>query len=145
MLHITEIMPRFTTVIVSGDRFEEDMYDESGLIEGKKGDLKEYQTVIAFGSSVRGLEVGDQVMINIKHFEVKKYDPNSVKEDMGMNQVIGYKLDWVTIEDEEGNSKDCLVIDEKDILFGFKGYETQGKPLNHSELILPKDSKIILN
>ena len=80
MLHIKEIKPLFTNILTTGNKYEEDE-KQNGLIIAKKGDLKLYQTVMAVGSMVRDVKVGDQVMINPKNYAVKKYDPNSVKED----------------------------------------------------------------
>lgn len=142
MLHIKKVKPMFTSIVVTGNKYTEDMYDEHGLIECKKGDLKTYQKVLAVGSSVRGIDVGDQVMINVMNYAVKKYDPNSVKEDMGMNSVVGWNFNWITIDDEEGNPQDCLLINDRDILFAFEGEEVQG---TKSPIIMPKKKEIILN
>ena len=90
---------------------------------------------------VRDIKVGDRVMINPKNYAVKKYDPNSVKEDMGMNSTIGYQMPWVTVDDAEGNPQECLLLLDRDIEFIFEGEEVQE---NESSLILPKKT-IIMN
>ena len=140
MLKIKSIKPLFTNVLTTGDKYEEDEKD-NGLIVANKGDLKLYQTVIAVGSMVRDIKVGDRVMINPKNYAVKKYDPNSVKEDMGMNSTIGYQMPWVTVDDAEGNPQECLLLLDRDIEFIFEGEEVQE---NESSLILPKKT-IIMN
>ena len=140
MLKIKSIKPLFTNVLTTGDKYEEDEKD-NGLIVANKGDLKLYQTVIAVGSMVRDIKVGDKVMINPKNYAVKKYDPNSVKEDMGMNSTIGYQMPWVTVDDAEGNPQECLLLLDRDIEFIFEGEEVQE---NESSLILPK-KPIIMN
>ena len=140
MLKIKSIKPLFTNVLTTGDKYEEDEKD-NGLIIANKGDLKLYQTVIAVGSMVRDIKVGDRVMINPKNYAVKKYDPNSVKEDMGMNSTIGYQMPWVTVDDAEGNPQECLLLLDRDIEFIFEGEEVQE---NESSLILPKKT-IIMN
>ena len=140
MLKIKSIKPLFTNVLTTGDKYEEDEKD-NGLIVANKGDLKLYQTVIAVGSMVRDIKVGDKVMINPKNYAVKKYDPNSVKEDMGMNSTIGYQMPWVTVDDAEGNPQECLLLLDRDIEFIFEGEEVQE---NESSLILPKKT-IIMN
>jgi hypothetical protein len=91
MLHIKEIKPLFTSIVTTGEKYSEDMRD-NGLIVANKGDLKAYQKVLAVGSSVRDIKVGDTVMIDITHFAVMKYNPNSIKEDMDLNResVMGY-------------------------------------------------------
>lgn len=139
MLHIKEIKPLYTNVLTTGNKYEADE-KENGLIIAKKGDLKLYQTVIAVGTTVRDIKVGDLVMINPDGYKVTKYDPNSVKEDMGMNQIIGYKMPWVTMDDADGNPQECLLLKDRDIEFVFSGEER-----NDSSLIMPKPNKIITN
>ena len=136
MLKIKKFKPMFTSILVTGDKYKEDMYDDHGLIECKKGDLKTYQKVLEVGPSVRDIKVGDMVMINIMHFAVMEYDPNSVKNDMGMNKVKRWNFNWVTVNDQ-----DCLVIDQQDVMFGFEGEEVQGVK---NPIIIPKEKKIIL-
>ena len=136
MLKIKKFKPMFTSMLVTGEKYSEDMYDDHGLIECKKGDLKTYQKVLEVGPSVRDIKVGDMVMINIMHFAVMEYDPNSVKNDMGMNKVKRWNFNWVTVNDQ-----DCLVIDQQDVMFGFDGEEVQGVK---NPIIVPKEKKIIL-
>lgn len=126
MLHIKKIKPMFTSIVTTGVKYDEDMYDKHGLIECKKGDLKTYQKVVAVGSSVRDIKVGDMVMINVLNYAVRKYDPNSLKNDMDMNKVIDYRFNWITIDDENGNPQDCLLLNDRDVLFAFEGEEVQG-------------------
>ena len=70
----------FTNIITTGDRFEKD-FTQGGLIVAKQGDLKVWQKVIAIGSSVRDISVGDMVMINIANYAVKKYSKDSIQND----------------------------------------------------------------
>lgn len=120
----------FTSIVTTGEKYKEDMY-ENGLIVAKKGDLKTYQKVVATGPSVRDIKVGDKVMINVLNYAVKRYDQNSVKEDMGMNQIISYRFNWVVVDDEKGEPQECLLLNDRDILFSFEGEEIQGtkKPI----------------
>lgn len=141
MLRIRKIKPLFTNILVTGEKYDKDEKD-GALIIAKKGDLKLYQTVLEVGSMVRDIKVGDKVMINPKNYEVKKYDPNSIKEDMGMNKIIGYNMPWVTVE-EDGEPKECLLLIDRDIEFVFEGEEVSES--NGNTLILPKEKKIITN
>lgn len=136
MLKIEKFKPMFTSILVTGEKYSEDMYDDHGLIECKKGDLKTYQTVLEVGPSVRDIHVGDKVMINIMHFAVMQYDPNSVKNDMGMNKIKEFRFNWVTVKGQE-----CLHIDQQDVLFAFEGEEVQGVK---NPIIVPKDKKLII-
>lgn len=140
MLHIKTLKPLFTSLLVTGEKYTEDI-TENGIIVNNKGDLKLYQKVLAVGSSVRDIKVGDMVMFNPKDYAVMKYDPNSVKNDMDMNKVVKWNLPWVTVDDEEGNPQDCLLLKDRDVLFVFEGEEVKN---SGSSLIMP-DKTIILN
>lgn len=136
MLHIKEIKPLFTSIVTTGEKYSEDMRD-NGLIVANKGDLKAYQKVIAVGSSVRDIKVGDTVMIDITHFAVMKYNPNSIKEDMDLNKVVKWNIPWVMIDDENGVPQDCLLISDRDVKFVFVGEE------KNESIIMPDKPKII--
>lgn len=138
MLHITKIKPLFTSIVTTGDKYTEDMRD-NGIIVANKGDLKLYQKVLAIGSSVRDINVGDTVMIDPKNYAVLKYDPNSIKNDMDMNKIVKWNLPWITIDDENGNSQDCLLLNDRDIKFVFEGEET------NESIIVPENKLIIPN
>ena len=140
MLHIKKIKPMFTGIVTTGDRYTEDMYDDHGLIECKKGDLKTYQTVVAVGDMVRGINIGDKVMINVMNYAVRKYDPNSIKNDMDMNKVIDFKFNWVQVENEKGEMQECLLLNDRDIFFAFEGEEVQGVK---NPIIMPNKSVIV--
>lgn len=137
MLHIKKIKPLFTKVLTTGDKYEEDMYTK-GIIVANKGELKLYQKVLAVGTSVRDIKVGDTVMINPNNYAVMKYDPNSIKNDMDMNKKISWNLPWVTIDNENGKPKECLLLNDRDIEFIFEGEEK-------NEKIIVEDNKILLN
>ena len=137
-LHIKKIKPLNNSLLVTGDRYEEDMR-ENGIIVANKGDLKLYQKVLSVGSVVRGIEVGDQVMINPAQYAVMRYDENSIKNDMDMNRVVKWNFPWVTVDDEEGNPRDCLLLTERDITFVFEGEEAK------ESIILPNKPRILTN
>lgn len=122
MLHITEIKPLFTSVLVTGDLYEEDVR-ENGIIMFKKGDLKLYQTVIAVGSSVRDIKAGDKIVFNPEAYIQRKYNPNSIQNDFDNNKVIKVNFPWVTVDDEKGNPQNWLLLNDRDIRFVFKGEE----------------------
>lgn len=140
MLKIKKIKPMLSGIVTTGEKFEEDMY-EKGIIVAYKGDLKTYQKVIAVGSMVRDINVGDQVMINTLNYAVRKYDPNSIKNDFDMNKIIEYRFNWVKIEDKDGKLKECLLLSDRDILFVFEGEEVQGSKTP----IITENNNIILS
>lgn len=122
MIHITKIHPLFTSVITTADKFEDDMTNR-GVIISKKGEIKEWQKVIAVGSSVRDINVGDMVMINFANYVVRKYSKDSIQNDMDNNPRIKLALNFVDIDDENGNPKECLLLTDRDILYTFEGEE----------------------
>ncbi len=137
MLEITKVKPLFTSIVTTADRFEKDIID-GGLIMAKKGDLKLWQRVVAIGSSVRDIEVGDMVMINADHYALKRYDKNSLQNDLDNNPTIKYAFNFITIYD--GNTpKEYLLLNDRDILYAFEGKETEGA----SSIILPSNKVIV--
>ena len=80
-IKINKIKPLFNTVITTLDVYEEDLI-ENGMVRYQQGTLKVYQKVLAIGESVRGIEVGDLVLVNYNNFARTKYRKNnSFKED----------------------------------------------------------------
>jgi len=136
MLHIKKIKPMFTNIITTGDRFEKD-FTQGGLIVAKKGDLKVWQEVIAIGDMVKGINVGDKVMINIANYAVRKYSKDSIQNDLDNNPKLRYNLNWVSMDDENGNQMDCLLLNDRDILYTFEGEE-------EDEVIKIPSKKVIL-
>lgn len=138
MLHVTKIKPLFDHLLITADRFEKDMV-HSGVILAKKGDLKLWQTVVAVGSVVRDIKVGDKIMINPNDFAVKKYNKNSVQNDLDNNPVLTYNFPFETIDDEKGEPKDYLYISDRNVKYVFEGMEK-----DESLLILPGNPKLIV-
>lgn len=137
MLHVTKIKPLFDHLLITADRFEKDMV-HNGVILANKGDLKLWQTVVAVGSVVRDIKVGDKVMINPNDFAVKKYNKNSVQNDLDNNPVITYNFPFETVDDEKGNPKDYLYISDRNVKYVFEGIEKD------ESLILPGKPKLII-
>lgn len=142
MLHIKSIRPRYTTVITTADRYTEDAVTNGIITDSNatKGRIKWNQTVVAVGPMVRDLQPGDKVMLNPEAFAVRKYDKNSIQNDMGNNSVTTYQVPVVTVEDEEGNPVEQLYIDENSIQYAYEGEETTG-----GEILIPEKPKIIIN
>ncbi len=137
MLHITKIKPVFNHILVTADKFEKDII-ECGVIVANKGDLKLWQTVLAVGSTTRDIKVGDKVMIIPDHFAVKKYNKNSVQNDLDNNPVLDYHFPFETIDDENGKPKACLYISDNDVRYTFEGEERD------EVIITPSKPKLIL-
>ena len=85
------------------------------------GSIKEYQKVIAIGSSVRDIKVGDLVCINPTRFAVKKHQAGSLKDGVVTdNPIIGYNFETVNID-----GKDYLMLQDRDISFVVENWEEQ--------------------
>jgi hypothetical protein len=139
MLKIKTIKPLFTSIVTTGDKFEKDV-TVGGIIQQdqKKGDLKLYQKVLAVGSAVRDIKVGDMVMINPIAYVRKKYSKDSVQNDMDNNPTLSINIPTVPVTDEKGNTSDCLLLTDRDIQFVFEGEEV------NESIIIPKKKKLIL-
>ena len=138
MLHIKDIKPRYTQVLTTGDKYEEDM-KSGGVIVAYKDSLKLYQKVVAVGNMVKDIEPGDTVMLDYSAYEVKRYDKNSLQNDLDNNKTIRLDLPWVTMDDEESNPQSYLLMDDRDIKFKCSVEET------NENIIVPDKPKLILN
>jgi co-chaperonin GroES (HSP10) len=105
---------------------------ENGVII-PKGNLKEYQQVVAVGPTVRTISVGDLVSVNPKNYAVFKYKKGSLKGDIeDMQQVKSYNFNVVKMD-----KVDYLLLTDQDIDFIIEDYEEL------SNIIIP-EQKIIL-
>lgn len=140
MLKVKKIKPLFTAIITTMEKYEEDVRTASGLIDTTKqqGGLKEYQTVLAIGESVRAIKVGDLVCVNPARFAVKKHQAGSLKDGIVTdNPVVTYNFDVV-----EMDGKQCLLLQDRDIDFVIEEYEEIPDPIP-STIIQPEKKLII--
>lgn len=140
MLKVKKIKPLFTAIITTMEKYEEDVRTASGLIDTTKqqGGLKEYQTVLAIGDSVRTIKVGDLVCVNPTRFAVKKHQAGSLKDGIVTdNPVVTYNFDVV-----EMDGKQCLLLQDRDIDFVIEEYEEIPDPIP-STIIQPEKKLII--
>lgn len=140
MLKVKKIKPLFTAIITTMEKYEEDVRTASGLIDTTKqqGGLKEYQTVLAVGDSVRTIKVGDLVCVNPTRFAVKKHQAGSLKDGIVTdNPVVTYNFDVV-----EMDGKQCLLLQDRDIDFVIEEYEEIPDPIP-STIIQPEKKLII--
>ena len=114
MKKLKSIKPMFNKIVTTMDCYEQDQV-VGGVIDTNKvkGSLKEYQTVVAVGSTVRDINVGDVVAINPTRYAVMKHDEKSMKNGIiGDNMRIGYKFNTVIM-----NNKEYLMLYDQDIDF----------------------------
>lgn len=139
MLKVKKIKPLFTSLITTMDKYEQDKITDGGLIDTSKqqGTLKEYQTVLAVGDSVRNIKVGDLVCVNPARFAVRKHEKGSMRDGIITdNPVVGYNFDIV-----EMDGKNCLLLQDRDIEFIIEDYEEVPDPIP-SPLIQPDNTLV---
>lgn len=114
-MKLKKIKPLYTRIVTTMDMYvEKDASSPGGIVDVtklKKG-IKEYQKVIAVGTSVRNVKVGDWVCVNPDRYAVKQFSENSVKNDLMVNQVVRYNFNVVTLD-----GTDYLMLDEADVEF----------------------------
>lgn len=112
----------FNKVVTTMDCYDADQM-VGGVIDTRKtkGSLKEYQTVVAVGNTVRDINIGDVVAINPTRYSVMKHEDKSLKNGIiGDNMVLGYKFNTITINDKEhlmlyDQDIDFIVLESEDV------------------------------
>lgn len=130
----------FNKVVTTMDCYEEDQKIGNLLDTRKtKGSLKEYQTVVAIGSTVRDIKVGDVVAINPTRYAVMEHKEGSLKNGViSDNMRVGYKFNTVII-----NNKEHLMLYDQDIDFVVLESEDIEEPTGPT-IIQPEKPKIIV-
>lgn len=139
MLVIKKIQPMYTKILTTMCKYEEDEMTAGGLIDSTKtqGTLKEYQTVVAVGNSVRNVKVGDLVCINPERYAVKKHEAGSLKDGVITdNPVVKYNFNIMELE-----GVPHLLLDENDVSFIITDYEEVKE--QKSDLYVPKTQIIM--
>ena len=139
MLVIKKIQPMYTKILTTMCKYEEDEMTAGGLIDSTKtqGTLKEYQTVVSVGNSVRNVKVGDLVCVNPERYAVKKHEAGSLKDGVITdNPVIKYNFNIMELE-----GVPHLLLDENDVSFIITDYEEVKE--QKSDLYVPKTQIIM--
>lgn len=133
----------FNRLVTTMDLYEGDQYSKGGLVDVKKtsGSMKEYQTVLAVGSTVRDIKEGDVVCINPTRYAVMKHNNGSMKDGVIKdNPVLEYRFNTLEID-----GKQCLMLYDQDIDFIVEDsveIEDKKESKEGSSLYVP-DKKII--
>jgi hypothetical protein len=138
MFIIKKIKPMFNSLLVTCNKYSKDVkLQGTSLVDTTKADtVKEYQTVVAVGPSVRGIEPGDVVFINPKRYAVKKHREGSLKDGVITdNPIIGYNFNIIEIDGVQH-----LYIQDNDIDYVAEGEEFEENP----SIITEKNNTIIL-
>lgn len=128
---LKKIKPLFTSVVTTMDKYEDDVI-VNGLVNQTAGTLKEYQRVVAIGSSVRDIKVGDLVSINPSRYAVRKYEDGSLKDGViSQNPVVSYSFHTIEIDKVEH-----LLLQDRDIDFVIEEWEEEeNKPETASTIV----------
>lgn len=137
MFIIKKIKPLFNSLVTTCNKYDKVMLSSELVDTKKSGSIKEYQTVVAVGPSVRGIEVGDIVVINPKRYSVKKHQEGSLKDGVITdNPVIGYNFNIIEIE-----GTPHMYLQDNDIEYVIEGEDFDESPA----IITESQSSLILN
>lgn len=135
MLKVKKIKPLFNRVLVTSDKYEKDV-KQGGVVTITAGTLKEYQKVIAVGSTVRDIKEGDLVLINPTRYAVRKHKEGSLKDGVITdNPVTSYNFNLVEVD-----GKICILLYDQDIDYVIEEHEEAKEP---SSLIMPENELIV--
>jgi len=129
----------FNRIVTTMRKYAVDDVDNMKIIDPTKlaGSLKEYQEVIAVGTTVKGINVGDLVCINPKRYEVKRYNEGSLNDGvLQENKSIGYRFNTVNVDDRE-----CLLLYDSDVDYVVNDYEEVNEP--EQTIIIPNKNIIV--
>lgn len=144
MLQIKKIKPIGCQVLVTENLYGWDDENAAGVIIHTKGDLKNYQQVIAVGDDVSFVKPGDTVKINFYKYANFKEDPNSIKAVDG-NHVVSLTLNEVEIMDDKNEPVSCMLIDQRDIEYILEEFDEVKYAKDDTLIkIAPATNKIIL-
>lgn len=110
----------FNRVLTTCDLYTEDLMTD-GIIDSTKveGAIKEYQTVIACGPTVKCVKPGDVVVINPTRYQVMKHKEGTLNDGVIQdNAVISYNFPIMVVNDAP-----CLYIYDSDIEFAIREFE----------------------
>lgn len=140
MKKLNKITPMFNRIVTSMDTYEHDQYINGLLDTSKaKGSLKEYQTVLAVGTTVRDIKEGDVVCIDPTRYMITKHRDKSLQSSiMGDEIAVGYKFNTIKLQD-----KDCLMLFDQDISFIVEDSEDVEDPTG-PHIIQPERPGIIV-
>lgn len=138
-LKLKKVRPLFNMILTTTDVYEEDQM-VSGIINSskQKGSLKENQTVVAVGDTVRNIKVGDLVNINPTRYAQLKHKKGTLNDGVVQdNPVVHYNFKTVEV-----NGETLLVLYDQDINFVIEESE-EIEETTPSALIHPNNDIII--
>lgn len=136
MLKVKKIKPLFNRLLVTSDKYEKDV-KQGGVVTITAGTLKEYQKVIAVGSTVRDIKEGDLVLINPARYAIRKHNEGSLKNNIVTdNPVTSYNFNLVELDGQV-----CILLYDQDIDYVVEDFEET--PEQTSTIITPEKKLIV--
>lgn len=133
MFKIKKLKPTFNHIVTTCDMYASDIRTKGGLIDASRVNrIKEYQTVVAVGPSVRDIIPGDVVFINPKRYikmvhkdGLKDLEKNVIQDDMHAQ----LNIPMIDLYDrEDGSCRTVLLIFDSDIEMVAEGEEFDENP-----------------
>lgn len=134
MFKIKELKPTFNHIVTTCNMYTNDIRTKSGLLydAAKVNRIKEYQTVIAVGSSVKDIAPGDTVFINPKRYiqmvhknGLKDLEKNVIQDDMHAQLNIPM---YDIYDRPDGSCRKVLLIYDSDVELVAVGEEFDENP-----------------
>jgi len=137
----------FTQIVTTAEKVSSTKYiPGTNILEANtsSGSLREYQTVVAIGTAVRNIAVGDIVCIDPSRYAERKYAKDDLKSGMDeyYNGVTRYHFNIVQLD-----GVDHLLIQESDISFIVEDYEEyeEAVPLVAEETVNKEVGRAVFN
>jgi hypothetical protein len=139
MLNIKEIRPLANYLVTTRNEYTTDDVKMGGIITKEIGSLKEYQTVVAVGPMVRGIQVGDLVAINPKRYAVRKFKEGSLNDGVIQeNPVMRYNFNVIELDHVPH-----LLLTDQDIDFIISKWEDEKVETPTQSIIIPEKKVIV--
>lgn len=120
VINVKRIKPLFNNIVTTADVYEDDV-TRGGVVVVPRGELKEYQKVVAAGSSVRDVKVGDLVKIKLDRFMRMRHQKGSFREEVVEdNPVIEVNLPKVVVGGEV-----MLALTDMDVEYVVEEYDEE--------------------
>ena len=122
MLIVKELKPLYTNIVTTMNKYVEAQYIPGTQIidtNTVSGGIKEYQKVVAVGSSVRDIKVGDVVVIDPTRYGIRQHQAGSLKDGVITdNPITTFNFNVI-----EMNSEQYLLLQDRDIQYVVSKYE----------------------
>jgi len=116
------------------DRYEDDQHSGK-VITKTTGAIKEYQKVIAVGTTVKGINEGDWVLIDPTRYGHKKHQEGSLKDGVITdNPIVSYSFPTLDV-----NGVEHLLLYDSDVTLVLEDFEDK-----QENIILPETPKVIV-